>query len=208
MTAIGILHGDPTRGDSPYCPVTGAQVEASGLHYLALGHVHKGGAFRAGGTLCAWPGCPQGRGWDETGEKGLCIITLAEEAQLHTVSFDGPRFYDLEAEVDGNALQVLRQLLPAAQSRDFYRVTLTGTMSQELAQLLEAFPNVPHLRLRDRTLPAADLWTGAGEDTLEGVYFRLLRQAALEAEGRDRDQILLAAKISRRLLEGREVKLQ
>ena len=75
-------------------------------------------------------------------------------------------------------------------------------------QLLEAFPNVPHLRLRDRTLPAADLWTGAGEDTLEGVYFRLLRQAALEAEGRDRDQILLAAKISRRLLEGREVKLQ
>ena len=203
-----VLHGDPGRADSPYCPVSIRQAEESGLHYLALGHVHNGGAFRAGKTLCAWPGCPQGKGWDETGEKGVCIITLEEEAQLQAVSFPGPRFYDLEVEVNEDAPEALKQVLPVAETQDFYRITLTGTGSPDLRELHNAFPGVPHLRLRDRTLPATDLWTGAGEDTLEGVFFRLLREAAMEAEGRDRDQIILAAKISRRLLEGREVKLQ
>ena len=56
-------------------------------------------------------------------------------------------------------------------------------------------------------LPPIELWAGAGEDTLEGVFFRMLRDAAMEAEGRERHQLLLAAKLSRQLLEGREVKL-
>ena len=37
---IGVLHGDPTAPDSPYCPITRSQVENSGLTYLALGHIH------------------------------------------------------------------------------------------------------------------------------------------------------------------------
>ena len=58
---IGLLHADPTGKRSPYCPITTAQVRASGLNYLALGHIHKAGFFQAGDTLCAWPGCPMGR---------------------------------------------------------------------------------------------------------------------------------------------------
>lgn len=203
-----VLHGDPGRTDSPYCPVTIHQAEESGLDYLALGHVHNGGAFRAGKTLCAWPGCPQGKGWDETGEKGVCIVTLEGEAQLQAVSFPGPRFYDLEVEVNEDAPEALKRVLPLDETQDFYRVTLTGIGTSDLRQLQSAFPGVANLYLRDRMLPATDLWDGAGEDTLEGVFFRLLRDAAMDAEGRDRDQIILAAKISRRLLEGREVKLQ
>ena len=38
---IAVLHGDPTRKDSPYCPITAQQVRESGLQYLALGHIHK-----------------------------------------------------------------------------------------------------------------------------------------------------------------------
>ena len=35
-----VLHGDPTNPSSPCCPVTRAQAAASGLAYLALGHIH------------------------------------------------------------------------------------------------------------------------------------------------------------------------
>ena len=56
--AVGVFHGDPTQLHSPYNPVTKQQVENSGLAYLALGHVHKGEAFRAGQTLCAWNASP------------------------------------------------------------------------------------------------------------------------------------------------------
>ena len=73
---LGLLHGDGLNLSSPYCPVTAAQVRESGLDYLALGHIHTAGSFRAGDTLCAWPGCPMGRGWDETGEKGALILEL------------------------------------------------------------------------------------------------------------------------------------
>ena len=51
-----------------------------------------------------------------------------------------------------------------------------------------------------------DIWAGAGEDSFEGVYFGMLRDA-LESAKEEKETILLAAKLSRQLLEGQEVKL-
>ena len=55
-------------------------------------------------------------------------------------------------------------------------------------------------------LPDAVRFGDTGADTLEGVYFRLLREA-MEADPDSREEIQLAAEISRKLLEGREVTL-
>lgn len=202
-----VIHGDPTRADSPYSPVTAAQVEASGVQYLALGHVHSPGRYRSGDTLCAWPGCPMGKGWDETGEKGVFLVTLDEETKLQWMPYPGFRFYQETVEIGEDPLEALKQVLPAGDSMDFYRITLTGRGEPDVDELKKAFSGIPRLKLRDKTLPPIELWAGAGEDTLEGVFFRMLRDAAMEAEDRDRQQLLLAAKLSRQLLEGREVKL-
>ena len=72
---ILVLHGDAENPASPYNPVSPAELAASGLDYAALGHIHRRGERRDGGTLCAWPGCLMGRGFDECGEKGaqMCI---------------------------------------------------------------------------------------------------------------------------------------
>ena len=67
---ILVLHGDAENPASPYDPVSSAALAASGLDYAALGHIHRRGERRDGGTLCAWPGCLMGRGFDECGEKG------------------------------------------------------------------------------------------------------------------------------------------
>ena len=64
-----------------------------------------------------------------------------------------------------------------------------------------------HLQLRDRTVPPRDLWEGAGEDSLEGRYFQILQQAAQNATGPEAEALCLAARISRRILEGQEVTL-
>lgn len=203
---VAVLHGDPTQKTSPYCPITAAQVKASGLTYLALGHIHKAGVFHTGDTLSAWPGCPMGRGWDETGDKGVCIVTLEDGAQVRAVALDVPRFFDLTVDVDTDAETALEAVLPAAESRDFYRVTLTGDGPVDLPILERRFANIPNLQLRDETQIPRDPWADAGEDTLEGVYFRLLGQ--LREENPDQaDTIRLAAEISRKLLDGREVAL-
>ena len=196
---VGLLHADPTQPATPYCPMTGEQVRCSGLDYLALGHVHKTGEFRAGETLCAWPGCPMGRGYDETGEKGVLIVELNETATLEFVPLDTPRFYDLRAGEES-----WEHLLPPAGSNDFYRVTLTGYSSGAEAQIPAGFP---HLELRDKRVPETDLWGTAGEDTLEGIYFGMLREAMVSRDEATQRRVRLAAKISRQILDGQEVKL-
>jgi len=199
-----ILHGDPVQLNSPYCPITAAQVRDSGLDYLALGHIHKGGSFLAGSTCCAWPGSPMGRGLDETGEKGVLVVEIHERVNTRFVPLQTPRFYDLTVDSGENAIAALTENLPAAGNLDFYRITLTGSGEGNVQELLERFPN---LTIRDCREWERDIWASAGEDTLEGVFFSLLREQLESADEKTAKQIQLAAKISRKLLEGREVAL-
>ena len=193
---LAVLHGDPLQRNSPYNPISNAQVRGSGLQYLALGHIHKAGAFRSGETMCAWPGCPMGRGWDETGEKGVCIVNVDRETTVRAVSVPTVRFYDLTVEVEADGAAAVEAVLPAVPGNDFYRITLTGTGDIDLRQLRERFAGFPNLELRDRTEPPVEVWADTDQDTLEGIYFGLLRKAL--AENPDKaDQIQLAAEISR-----------
>ena len=207
--AIAVLHGDPTQTNSPYNPITAAQVRASNLDYLALGHIHKAGSFRSGATLCGWPGCPIGRGWDETGEKGVYLVTLEPDtAEIRPLALDVPCFREETVDITGDALMALEALLPPAKTEDFYRLTLKGQGDVDIPALLRAFPHIPNLELLDRTEAPLDIWGDESADTLEGTYFRLLRQQLAEAEPEAARHILLAAELSRRLIEGREVTLQ
>ena len=206
--ALMVLHGDPSSPDSDYNPVTAAQVRDSGLDYLALGHVHAPGRFGAGAGMCAWPGCPMGHGWDETGTKGVLIAELDQETSMRFIPLDVPKFYDLELPVGENAAQALAELLPGGGSEDFFRVKLTGESAgvdpEALCRRFEAYPN---LKLLDETVKQDDLWKHAGQDTLEGVYFQILRDAADRADAKTRAELELTAKISRQILQGREVEL-
>lgn len=201
---IGVFHGDPTQKTSPCNPITASQVRRTGLTYLALGHIHKAGAFKAGDTYCAWPGCPMGRGWDETGEKGVCIVTLGESVDIRPVSLDTLRFHQMEVDVGDDAWKALEAALPAAGSRDFYRIDLTGFGSPDIPALQKELTAFPNLELRDKTEGPIDLWANAGEDSLEGVYFQMLRR---KMDGGDEKIVKQAAEISRRLLMGKEVTL-
>jgi len=199
---IGILHADPITVRSPYCPVTAGQIRASGLAYLGLGHVHKAGMFRSGGTLCAWPGCPMGRGWDETGDKGVCIVTLEETAQVRFLPLNTTRFHELEADVTDGVEAAMDALLPAAESNDYFRITLTGQTDADVEAVRRKYDRFPNLILRDQTVTGGDLWEDAESDTFRGIYFRLLRDRAEESP-----RAVLAAEISHKILSGREVKL-
>ena len=206
LYAVGVFHGDPTSPDSPYSPITTLTIQNSGLDYLALGHIHKQGALRAGATICAWRGCPLGRGFDETGIRGVLIVTLEDTVSTRFLPLDTVRFYDLSVEAGEDPIATLSRLLPAAESTDFYRVTLTGECADTTA-VSAGFPHLRNLELRDRTVPPIDLWATAGEDTLEGTYFSSLRQALEHADEVETEHILLAARLSRKILDGQEVVL-
>lgn len=205
---IALLHGDPSQANSPYNPITAAQVRGSGLSYLALGHIHKAGSFQAGASLCGWPGCPMGRGWDETGEKGIYLVELEpDSAEIRPVLLDTPRFLEKTVDISGDAASALEAVLPPVPSNDFFRITLKGLGDVCVEELKKVFSHIPNLELRDETEEPLDIWGDESADTLEGTYFRLLKEKMAAADPDTAKRILLAAELSRRLLEGREVVL-
>ena len=207
--AVMTLHGDACNVGSPYCPVTAGEVQEAGLDYLALGHIHEKGSFSAGAGLCAWPGCPMGHGWDETGTKGVLIAELGSEAQLRFVPVEGIRFFDRTVKVGEDPMKAVLAVLPGGGSDDFYRIHLTGESDPEsLSAVLGGIGGYPNLTLIDETVLAADLWESAGEDSLEGLFFRTLQeQVRQEPEEQTRQEIQLAAKLARQILLGMEVEL-
>ena len=200
---IGLFHGDPTNAASPCCPITAEQIQESGLDYLALGHIHQGGSLRWGDTLCAWPGCPMGRGFDELGPKGVLIVTVDGGVETRQVCLDTPVFHDEETTVDA-----LPKLFSAQGNLDFYRITLIGENSGPSAmELYRRYERFPHLQIRDRRTTPVDLWSRADSDSLEGTFFRILKETMATADPKEKEIIALAARISRQLLDGQEVEL-
>ena len=202
---IGLFHGDPTNVHSNYNPVTTAQIRKSGLAYLALGHVHTAGGLEVEKTVCGWPGCPRGRGWDETGEKGCLIVDLEKTAAVQPYLLDLPGFY--QKTVDCSDENALGEILPAGGNRNFYRITLEGFGKPDLRALTEQYQRFPNLQFIDHTVDPDSLWAQAGEDSLRGAYFARLKEMADRGDPELQKKILLAAEISRKLLEGREVEL-
>ena len=197
------LHGD-VAGQGRYGPINEEDIAVSGLTYLALGHIHAcSGLQKAGDTYWAYPGCPEGRGFDETGEKGVLAVTVEDD---HTVSarlvpLAARRYEIVEADVTGkdSAEDALRAVLPASPSGDCCRILLTGQRSFDTPDLAAlnalAQPLYFSVSVRDNTRPLRDLWDRAGEDSLTGLVLRALKG---EKELEDRD---LAARFALAALE-------
>lgn len=205
MVVHGVL-GDP---NTPYNPISEQEVRASGLTYLALGHVHKLDVGKLGGVVTANPGCAMGRGFDETGPKGVLYVELENgKCRVEPVSL-GARVYEtLTVPVGDDALASIHAQLPADTERDIYRITLTGSCPPpDLPALYKALSGRFYaLELIDRTLPPPDLWRDADEDSLKGEFLR--RMQALVAQDKDPDAQRLAAQAAElglALMEGREV---
>ena len=141
------------------------------------------------------------RGYDETGEKGLYLVEIGEQTHVQRIMLDMPQFQELTVNTDEENVE---NLLPAVGNSHFYRVILTGSGEDIPEEMQLKFPN---MEILDRREAPVDLWDSAEEDTLEGTYFRILREAMADADGDAAAQIQLAAQLSRKILEGREVVL-
>lgn len=120
VTQLLVLHAEPGRAGSPYCPVTKEELSQSGIRYAALGHIHLGsGLRRAGSCFYAWPGCPEGRGFDECGEKGILQIDIdGETVKAGFIPTAARRYEKLRVEPGADALAAIRAALPKDTADD------------------------------------------------------------------------------------------
>lgn len=196
-THILLLHGEVTGGDSVYAPIRREEIAQSGLSYLALGHIHQySGIQRSGETFWAYPGCPEGRGFDETGEKGVLVGTVDATGAALTFCPLARRQYQLCPVDITNAADVaetVRGALPASAAMDVVRVILTGERPDsgvELSRLAERLGGLCYeLELRDETHARADLFAGAGEDSLRGLFLRRMKEKLDAAQTEEERQL-------------------
>ena len=93
---IGLLHTN--AGGSPdhaaYAPCSLSDLQAAGMDYWALGHIHKRQILRSGDPWIVYPGNLQGRSpkASETGAKGAYLV----EVDTDPVAFHAPVFHPLD----------------------------------------------------------------------------------------------------------------
>ena len=106
------------------------------IRYLALGHFHD---FRKeplndnGGEYC-YSGCPEGRGFDECGEKGFVLLDIDEKSlymQTQFIPCARRRLYDIPVNISGmeTVAQMNRAMLRACEGispDSLVRFTLRG----------------------------------------------------------------------------------
>lgn len=211
---IGLLHGQLEPAEARYDPIRREEVAASGLAYLALGHIHKRTEpLTFGGTVCAWPGCLEGHGFDELGEKGFYQGVLSEDGTvtLTFVPFALRRYEILEVDVTGkDPRRAVEEALPQETEKDLCRILLTGETGEggaDATGLREALTERFYaLDVRDHTRMAEDIWARAGEDSLRGLFLRELR-AKWDAAGseEERETVTRAVRFGLAALDHRDL---
>ena len=168
------LHGEVGTAGS-YAPIGPKSLEHSGAAYAALGHIHAAHSGEAGKTLWAYPGCPEGRGFDELGDKGVLYVE-AEPGNVTAqfIPLAKRRYEIISVDITGAAdvLSTTRSALPADPENLICRLVLTGEgQAPDLAALDRALsPEFYGLTILDRTRLPRDLWERRGEDALTGLF--------------------------------------
>lgn len=198
---IGLLHGEVTSGESDYNPIHPEDIAASGLHYLALGHVHRRAEpVRYGKTLTAWPGCPEGRGFDETGEKGFYEGTISAEGEIRVefIPFARRRHEIVTVDITGkDPLAAVEEAVGEDTKDHLYRLILTGETGEEGVDVQALEKTLGErfyaLEIRDTTRMTEDLWARAEEDSLRGMFLRELRSRWNSAKTEEEKETVTAA---------------
>lgn len=103
---ILMLHGLLVDGGSSGGPETiyKNRLEGKNLSYLALGHIHSYSAVPLGRGVAVYSGCLEGRGYDETGERGFVMIDIDGDKVTHEfVPFAKRVVLEAEADLTGTA---------------------------------------------------------------------------------------------------------
>lgn len=159
-----------------------------GIDYLALGHLHAFRAFRLDARgVCCYPGCLEGRGFDECGPHGFALLEIDEERQAMAhrfVPFAQRTLHALEVDVTGCLTTAqMHDLVEDAlrdagcAARDMVDVRLIGELDLEcekdagyLGSDLEA--RFFFARLQDRTALRIDPGRYLYDESLRGEFVR------------------------------------
>ena len=220
---ILLLHGALYQGTPKGEAVQGEEgiflknLEKLPLSYIALGHIHKGGEGRLNnGALWAYPGCLQGRGFDEEGERGFLYLKVEEEKKeirKEFIPIKQGEFRILEIELQGEegTLACLKKIEVEMEKagiakEDSLRIILKGKKGLEQERnlrylQLQLQDSVFFLEIRDECELSWNREEAMKEKSLKGEFLRVL--AAADNLSKEEQEEIIALGMG--LLQGGEL---
>jgi len=205
--AVLLMHGD--LGGGAYNPIDKDMIAASGFSYVALGHVHSYSKEKLGQTTCAYPGCPEGRGFDELGEKGVLIGEVTAEGVSLCFEPICRRCY-VEQKVSVDGLLTHEEMIGAIRAagvneKDLYKIILTGKTEfvPDVNVLAGGFSDCFFLKVYDETKRPLDVQKLASETGLRGMFTEKMISGL---EGEDKEKYEKALEYGLMAIEGEKVK--
>lgn len=186
------------------------------IHYLALGHIHKREEGSFGALRYLYPGCLQGRGFDEEGEKGFYYLEINEQSKEIRTEFvplkDG-EFRIIEvllSEEDGSleALEKIKERVREenAGEKDSLRIILKGEKSPEGERNLrylekQLSENHAYVEIKEECRLRLHKEDFLHEKSLKGEFLRMVSDSESLSEEEKEKIILLGIG----LLQGEEL---
>lgn len=220
---ILLLHGALYQGTPKGEAVQGEEgiflknLEKLPLSYIALGHIHKGGEGKLNnGALWAYPGCLQGRGFDEEGERGFLYLKVEEEKKEIRKEFipikQGEfRILEIELLEDEGTLACLKKIEAEMEKagivkEDSLRIILKGQKGLEQERnlrylQLQLQDSVFFLEIRDECELSWNREEAMKEKSLKGEFLRVL--AAADNLSKEEQEEIIALGMG--LLQGGEL---
>ncbi len=215
---ILVCHGDMTSQSSMTGPISKKDIAESGFDYIALGHIHKPtGVLCENGVYYAYPGCIEGRGFDEKGYKGALFGTIEKgNVKMDSYRFSKSRYEETEVDITGAnekmlALDIIRNAIRTYTDDTALRLVLKG----ELNTAFNILPNeigkgceYPYyIEIIDKTYLKPNFGELEKSNTLKGIFCRdILAEMKKYDEASEEYRVLsLALKYGIAALEDRSV---
>ncbi|MBE5956925.1 MAG: DNA repair exonuclease [Lachnospiraceae bacterium] len=194
---IVMLHGQEAeyKGQDKTVRIPLRQLKNKGIDYLALGHIHtyKKGELDARGIWC-YPGCLEGRGFDECGEHGFILLDVDEETgicETEFIPFSSRNLYTVQIDVSGcvcteEAGNLIECMLEETSwdCSHMIKIVLTGKLGPDtewnpylLKKRLD--DRFYYVKIQDETKIEIDYGNYMDDETLTGEFVRIV-SAALE----------------------------
>lgn len=191
-----MLHGQETTTKSKDRAETIRirDLKGKNIDYLALGHVHayKKEPLDSRGVYC-YPGCLEGRGFDECGSHGFVLLDIDEGKKLvksQFIPFATRCLYTVPVDVSGcqDTMQILQRVTEelngqAYDAKSLIKIVLTGQVDVEceknIPYLLQSLQEDYYfLKIYDETKLSVDYEAFRYDESLKGEFVRMLQNDA------------------------------
>ena len=180
---IAMLHGQVSSSEGKD-NILISKLKDKNINYLALGHIHEHGERPLDSKgVYAYSGCLEGRGYDETGEKGFVLLTVDGKITSEFIPFSKRQVTLVEADVSNitNSYDayLLVKRIAGDNTENLLRVILKGEVSidnysleSDLEKMLER--EYFAVSVKDKTTSKINIEKYQKDLSLKGEFVRVV----------------------------------